>query len=285
MKKFINFNVLMAMVLFAIAGCKNDKPDTTEPEMVEMVSVQGGTFTMGCTAEQGGDCFEWESPAHEVTLSSFSIGKYEVTQAQWLAVMGNWPGDTPSSFYGTGDNYPAYWVSWNDIVGTSGASEVINGITYYANGFIYKLNQLTGKKYRLPTEAEWEFAARGGDKSQGYTYSGSNTIDDVAWYWDNIPSQDYGNPGYGTQPIGTKAPNELGIYDMSGNVLEWCSDWYGDYTTGAKTNPTGPATSSGRVVRGGGWSGGAASCRVAFRGSGNPGGRDGGVGFRLALSL
>jgi len=177
---------------------------TVSLPVIEMVSVQGGTFTMGCTAEQESVCVFYEIPAHEVTLSNFSIGKYEVTQAQWVAVMGSWPGEEPSSFLGTGDNYPVYNVSWNDIVGTSGASEVINGITYYANGFIYKLNQLTGKKYRLPTEAEWEFAARGGNQSAGYEYSGSNNIDDVAWYEGNYSP-------FGTKPVGTKASNELGI--------------------------------------------------------------------------
>jgi len=237
---------------------------------IEMVSVQGGTFIMGESGNYNG----------EVTLSDFSIGKYEVMQMQWVAVMGSWP-DTahaPSSSYGIGDNYPAYYVSWNDIVGTSGASEVINGITYYANGFIYKLNQLTGKKYRLPTEAEWEFAARGGNQSHGYTYSGSNTIGDVAWYRDNS------NPN-GTKPVGTKAHNELGIYDMSGNVWEWCSDWFDSYTTDGKTNPTGPAMGSFRVARGGSWYNGATSFRVASRSIYYPDGRANNLGFRLALAL
>ena len=176
------------------------------------------------------------TPVHQVTLSGFSIGKYEVTEVQWTAVMGSNPSQSKK-----GDNYPVERVSWNDIVGTSGEYTDLNGTRYYADGFIYKLNQLTGKSYRLPTEAEWEYAARGGAKSGGYTYSGSNTSDDVAWY-----------NGVSKQIVCTKAANELGIYDMSGNVWEWCSDWYGDYSSSAQTNPQGPSTGSNRVIRGGG---------------------------------
>ena len=155
---------------------------------------------------------------------------------------------------------------------------VINGITYYENGFIYKLNQMTGKNYRLPTEAEWEFAARGGNvgKDNNHTYSGSNNINDVAWYWGN------NNPN-GTKPVGTKQPNELGIYDMTGNVLEWCGDWYGDYTATPKTNPTGPATGSVRVFRGGCWHFDASYCRVSYRDNSHYG-RNYRLGFRLVLS-
>ena len=219
----------------------------TEPEMV---FVQGGTFTMGCTSEQGSDCFEDEKLAHQVTLSDFYIGKYEVTQAQWRAVMGT----NPSYF--TGDNLPVEQVSWNDV-----------------QEFITKLNSLTGKRYRLPTEAEWEFAARGGNNSRGYKYSGSNTVGDVAWYNSNR-----------THPVGTKAANELGIYDMSGNVLEWCSDWFGSYSSNAQTNPTGPSSGSDRVLRGGSWYHDAIYARVSFRGYWNPGTRNFGLGFRLACS-
>jgi formylglycine-generating enzyme required for sulfatase activity len=228
-----------------------------------MVYVAGGTFTMGCTGEQGSDCDNCEKPAHSVTLSSFYIGKYEVTQKEWLDVMGKNVSQIASEYgwktYGVGDNYPMYYVSWNDIVGTSGSTQVINGITYYSNGFIYKLNQKTGKKYRLPTEAEWEYAARGGASSKGYKYSGSNNVDAVAWYWGNSESI------YRCSPVGTKQANELGIYDMSGNVWEWCADWWGYYSSAAQTNPTGPTTGSNRVVRGGGWSGDAGSVRVSYR--------------------
>ena len=245
----------------------------------EMVLVQAGTFTMGCTSEQGSDCFSQEYPAHQVTLTNnYYIGKYAVTQAQWVAVMGSWPNSPPSLSYGVGDNYPAYYISWNDIVGASGTSMVIDGITYYENGFIYKLNQMTGKQYRLPTEAEWEYAARGGSLSKNYKYSGSNNINDVAWYNDN-------NAPYGTKPVGIMQPNELGIYDMSGNVWEWVRDWFGNYTSDPKINPTGPATGSYRVNRGGSWGSRESYCRVSYRYNSNyPVNYNNYLGFRLALS-
>ena len=247
----------------------------------EMVFVQGGTYKMGCTGEQGNDCYVEETPAHNVTLSSFYIGKYEVTQAQWQAIMGR----NPSNF--KGDNLPVESVSWNDIVGTNGNSTVLNGIRYYENGFIYKLNAATGKKYRLPTEAEWEYAARGGNQSRGYKYSGSNAIDNVAWYWNNS--------GDTTHPVGTKQANELGIYDMCGNVWEWCQDWYGSYSSSAQTNPQGSSSGSFRVFRGGSFYEGARSCRVSHRDYDFPGIYDIAVGefpgyicddlgFRVALS-
>ena len=224
---------------------------------------------MGATSEQGSDADSDEKPVHQVTVSSFSIGQTEVTQALWYAVMGQKPtsgGSQWSSTYGLGDNRPAYYVSWDDC-----------------QEFITKLNQITGQQFRLPTEAEWEYAARGGNKSQGYKYSGSNTIGDVAWYWDNIPSQTSGNSGYGTQPVATKQANELGIYDMSGNVWEWCSDWYGSYSSSAQTNPTGPTSGSDRVCRGGSWGDYARVCRVADRNNYPPSHRNSGIGLRLAL--
>lgn len=216
---------------------------------IEMIGVAGGTFQMGSN-----DGESREQPIHSVTLSSYSIGKYTVTQAQWKAVMGT----NPSSFKDC-DNCPVENVSWNDI-----------------QEFLKKLNQITGKNYRLPTEAEWEYAARGGNKSNGYTYSGSNTIDNVAWYSSNSSNK--------THPVGEKQANELGIYDMSGNVFEWCSDWFDDYSSGSQTNPTGPSFGSDRVVRGGGWVHSATVCRVANRRKFTPGTRDSIFGFRLALS-
>ncbi len=217
-----------------------------------MVAVQGGTFTMGATAEQGSDAHDSEKPAHQVTLSSFSIGQTEVTQALWQAVMGS----NPSQF--TGDlQRPVEYVSWNDC-----------------QTFISKLNQMTGKDFRLPTEAEWEYAARGGNRSQGYKYAGSNTLGDVAWY--------ASNRGSTTHPVATKAPNELGLYDMSGNVYEWCQDWSGSYSSNAQTNPIGPATGSSRVHRGGCWDNHARYCRVSSRGSA-PSGAYFDFGLRLAL--
>ena len=216
-----------------------------------MIDVEGGTFTMGATSEQGSDAYDDEKPTHEVTLSNYSIGETEVTQALWQAVMGS----NPSYF--TGDlQRPVEYVRWNEC-----------------QGFISKLNELTGESFRLPTEAEWEYAARGGNLSQGYKYSGSNTIGDVAWYDGNSSSK--------THPVKTKQPNELGIYDMSGNVWEWCSDWYGNYSSSAQTNPTGPSSGFGRVLRGGGWSSVAWGCRVACRASDSPDYGYSGIGLRL----
>ena len=217
----------------------------------KMVAVKGGTFTMGCTSEQGSDCFNGEKPAHQVTVSDFCIGETEVTQALWKAVMGS----NPSSF--KGDNLPVENVSYNDIV----------------NDFIPKLNRLTGRTFRLPTEAEWEYAARGGSQSRGYKYSGSNTLGNVAWYYDNSGSK--------THPVKTKAANELGLYDMSGNVWEWCQDWYGDYTTMPQTNPKGASTGSNRVLRGGCWINNAMISRVSYRNIILPDFRYDSPGFRL----
>ena len=226
-----------------------------------MVHVEGGTFMMGATAEQK-DAWDHEKPAHSVTLSDYYIGQTEVTQSLWKAVMG----ETPTSDgyhwdpeFGLGDNYPAYYISYNDVL-----------------SFISKLNNLTGRTFRMPTEAEWEYAARGGNKSKGYLYSGGNTLDNVGWYDDNSDKT--------THPVAQKAANELGLYDMSGNVCEWCSDWDGTYSSSSQTNPKGPSTGSGRVVRGGSWGIYAALCRVAHRGSYSPSGRGSGGGVRLALS-
>jgi formylglycine-generating enzyme required for sulfatase activity len=179
---------------------------------------------------------------------------------------------------GSGNNYPEYYVSWNDIVGTGATTGyTVNGVAYKTDGFCYKLSQLVGdgRQFFLPTEAQWEYAARGGSKSNGYIYSGSNTVDDVAWYGDNSSSQ--------AHTVGTKQANELGIYDMSGNVWEWCSDWYGGYSSSAQTNPTGASSGSRRVFRGGSWSLDATGSRVAARNAVPPGNRSG-IGFRLACS-
>ena len=222
-----------------------------------MIGVEGGTFQMG---SDDSDAFSVEQPVHPVTVSSFCIGQTEVTQELWYAVMSS----NPSYFKGSG--LPVETVSWNDC-----------------QEFITKLNQLTGQQFRLPTEAEWEYAARGGNKSKGYKYAGSNTVGDVAWYWDNIPSQTSGNPGFGTQPVATKHANELGIYDMSGNVYEWCSDWYGSYSSNAQTDPTGASSGSYRVRRGGCWDSTAGICRVSYRGYGTPSSTYDYLGLRLAL--
>ena len=221
---------------------------------IDMVRVEAGTFTMGATPEMKnpeGD----EKPTHRVTLTNdYYIGKYEVTQALWKAVMGN----NPSIL--KGDKLPVEYVSWDDC-----------------QEFISKLNRITGKTFRLPTEAEWEYAARGGNKSRGYQYSGSSNIRKVAWFWDNRGNKPH-------HAVGTKQANELGIYDMSGNVLEWCQDWYGAYSSSSQVNPTGANSESDRVLRGGSWGSDARFCRSSFRGNGAPGSRNGYLGLRLVLS-
>lgn len=220
------------------SGSENDFPGkvyTVNGVSFKMIAVKGGTFQMGSD-----DGYEWEKPVHQVTLSDYYIGETEVTQELWTAVMGSNP-----SYYTGNMQRPVEMVSWIDC-----------------QTFISKLNQLTGETFRLPTEAQWEYAARGGNKSKGYIYSGSNEIDEVAWY-------EY-NSGGMTHPVQTKAPNELGIYDMTGNVYEWCTDWYGAYSSAAQTDPTGPATGSDRVYRGGSWGSDATFCRVANRNNYTP---------------
>ena len=216
-----------------------------------MVQVDGGTFTMGATAEQEkpGDS---EKPAHQVTLSSYMIGETEVTQELWQAVMGSNPSNVK------GAKHPVEHVSWNDC-----------------QEFIKKLNQKTGARFRLPTEAEWEFAARGGNRSKKTQYAGGSNLGSVAWFG--------GNSGGTTHDVATKSPNELGLYDMSGNVWEWCQDWKGSYNSSAQTNPTGPSSGSYRVLRGGSWLNKAWGCRVSGRYDYNPLNRDILHGLRLAF--
>ena len=222
----------------------------------KMIAIEGGTFTMGATPEQGSDARRNEFPVHSVTLSNYRIGETEVTQALWKAVMGRNPSDH------RGNNRPVEHVLWDDC-----------------QEFITKLNTITGEHFRLPTEAEWEFAARGGNLSIEYKYSGSNTIDDIAWYHNNTNSK----TDCMTHNVATKQPNELGIYDMSGNVEEWCSDWYRDgYDSSAQTNPTGPSTGFDRVVRGGFYYSGDKDCRVSYRCACSPSYKYY-IGFRLAL--
>ena len=221
----------------------------------DMVRVEGGTFTMGCTSEQGEECLVDETPAHSVTLSNnYYIGKYEVTNELWYAVMGYYPTQPE------GDNMPVGAVSWNNC-----------------QQFVNKLSQLTGKKFRLPTEAEWEFAARGGNMSRGYKYSGSNNINDVAWYIGNTD----GRP----RTVGYKQANELGIYDMTGNIYEFCSDWFGDYSSDSQTNPTGPASGNERVIRGGCAGYEPQDCRVTCRNGITADDTYTNVGLRLVMEL
>ena len=265
--------------------------ETVNGVSFKMIYVEGGTFKMGAQKESSvkdnfdPDAEDDESPVHQVTLSDYYMGEFEVTQELWEAVMGYsgrlsdgfymravspiWPGGVPESEYGKGSTYPAYYISYDDIV----------------NQFIPRLNKLTGKKFRLPTEAEWEYAARGGKHQSYYLYSGSDNISSVAWYDANAYDVGAGSPAYGTHLVGTKSPNELGLYDMSGNVWEWCSDRYGEYSSYSQTNPTGPTSGSFRVDRGGCWNDGAQGCRVADRNHSAPDGRYSNLGFRLVCVL
>ncbi|MCQ2315583.1 MAG: SUMF1/EgtB/PvdO family nonheme iron enzyme [Bacteroidales bacterium] len=255
----------------------------------EMVAVKGGTFTMGASS---GDsyAYDWEKPAHSVTLSDYYIGKFEVTQELWEAVMGS----NPSYFKGS--KLPVESVSWDDC-----------------QTFIRKLNSLTGKNFRLPTEAEWEYAARAGSEKSLYgneniVVNGKNNspnLDRYGWYGGNCgqhytasegcdeskgydisgwEAKQYGDERGGTHPVGRKTPNAWGIYDMLGNVYEWCQDWYGSYGSGSQTNPQGPSSGSIRVSRGGGWDFSALHCRVSIRISSAPGNRFSDLGFRLVVS-
>ena len=218
----------------------------------KMVRVDGGTFTMGATKEQGSNNSN-QRPVHKVTLSTYYIGQTEVTQELWQAVMGS----NPSKFKGS--NLPVENVSWNEC-----------------QQFISKLNKITGRKFRLPTEAEWEFAARGGNASRGYKFAGSNDPNAVAWH--------EGNSGKKTHAVGTKNPNELGLYDMSGNVWEWCQDWYGSYSSSAQTNPKGASSGTDHLNRGGAWCHESQFSFVAFRGSsGKPDRKVDNLGLRLVL--
>jgi formylglycine-generating enzyme required for sulfatase activity len=217
-----------------------------------MVLVQGGSFKMG--SNQGGSD---EMPVHTVFLDDFYIGKYEVTQAEWYKIM---PKDPSDRYFAGCDSCPVERVTWSHV-----------------QEFIEILNTRTGMNYRLPTEAEWEYAAKGGKMSKGFKYSGSNRYDSVAWT--------DGNSGNRAHPPGRKKPNELGICDMSGNVYEWCSDWYSPsyYKISPKENPAGPVDGEKRVIRGGSWFFDRSGIRVTEREGANPDFRYGYIGFRLCL--
>ena len=219
-----------------------------------MVFVPGGTYTMGCKLDRPNECREEENPRHLVTVNSFKISKHEITQAQWRAVMGTNPSYNKGCV-----SCPVENVSWHDT-----------------KRFLSEFNKQTGKRFRLPTEAEWEFAAMGGNKSNGYFYSGSNYIKNVAWCGDE-------NSKWRTHIVGQLDPNELGLYDMTGNVREWCSDWYGEnyYRSSPKSNPRGPGSGLFRVVRGGSMYHGFFGYRVTSRLWENPVNRSRFVGFRL----
>ena len=245
---------LMLGLLWANTNVALCQVTGTNSYEVEMVYVPGGTFNMGCTFEQTSDCGYDEKPAHSVTLRGFTIAKYEVTQKLWREVMGS----NPSRH--VGDNLPVQNVSWDDI-----------------QLFIERLNQKTGMHYRLPTEAEWEYAARGGaGQDMPYQFSGGSDLDLVGWY--------SGNSGETPHEVGTKQPNALGLYDMSGNVWEWCNDLYDMYSDKAQENPTGGTKGLSRVIRGGCYIGIAKQCRVAARKNLYQGGKDAATGFRLAMN-
>lgn len=234
-----------------------------------MVKVEGGSFRMGTTIEQDGEAYENEQPVHTVELSCFYINKYEVTQAEWKAVMGT----NPSCF--RGEDLPVEQVRWTDC-----------------QEFLRKLKILTGLDFKLPTEAQWEYAARGGKDRHRYKYAGSDKLEEVGWYWKNCgdrllsggwTSTKLESNHCRTRPVGGKQPNEAGLYDMSGNVWEWCADYYGEYRSHPQTDPKGPAQSSRRVYRGGGWNNAPGNCRVTNRYGNGPGYRDAGLGFRIAF--
>ena len=231
---------------------------------MKMIWVEGGDFLMGCTSEQS-DCGSDEQNVRRVMVDGFYIGMLEVTQSQWEKVFGTTiyqqrnKSGTQKLHQGIGPDYPMYYVSWDE-----------------AMEFCRLLSNKTGRTYTLPTEAQWEYAARGGNKNEGAKYAGSNMIDAVAWYTDNS--------GSSTHIVGSKRANALGIYDMSGNVWEWCKDWCVDsYVSYDTNNPVGPSSGSSRVLRGGSWYNGASGCRVANRSNNSPGHRAYSLGFRVVL--
>ncbi len=262
--------VLFSTTLFAQNEGKHGKAAKGEPKKAEqatdpkvkavlqeiesrMVPIEGGTFTMGCANPQDSDCFANEKPRRTITINAFSMSKFTVTQKQWKTIMGNEPSGKFCA------ECPVVNISWFD-----------------AQMFINKVNQLTDKNYRLPTEAEWEYAAKGGNKSHGYKYAGSNNAMEVAWY-DTLIS-------HSIHPVGQKKENELGLYDMSGNVWQWCSDWFDEryYSIGPSNNPKGAATGTSRSLRGGSWWGPLNDTRVSYRDLYPPDSKDDDVGFRLA---
>jgi len=219
---------------------------------VDMVFVRGGAFVMGCTPEQE-SCWDNEKPPHRVTLGGYYIGKYPVTQKQWQSVMGTNPSDKK------GDGLPVHNVSWDEV-----------------QDFIAKVKKATGRKYRLPTEAEWEYAARGGASGKGYRFAGSDNVNEVAWYDKNCKD---------VQRVGAKKPNELGLYDMSGNVYEWVNDYFGNYGSNSQTDPPGPQSGSMRTLRSAPHFKGATYMRIAIRSGAMPDDeQNGSIGFRLAMS-
>lgn len=270
MSSHIMYKIYSILILFSFIACNSAQNPSSSSEASDnenitvtvngvtftMVFVKGGTFTIGATPEQGKDAQREENPPVEVTLSDYYIGETEVTQALWQAVMGENP-----SYAQDDSKLPVELMYWDEC-----------------RQFITKLNELTDRDFRLPAEAEWEYAARGGCKSSGCKYPGANEIDSVAWY--------EGNSGYRSHPVAQKLPNELGLYDMAGNVGEWCSDWYDDmaYRKIASKKTNDEVSGVARVVRGGNWESYASYCRVSSRSKCSPDYRQNTVGLRLALT-
>ena len=279
--------ILISSILLSLLYCSSCISQTTTNH--NMVFVRGGTFSMGCTTEQASDCDESEKPIHQVTLSDYYIGKYEVTVQEFKAFVDatNYQTDADK------EGWSLVWdgkgmttknlVNWkcdtegNRLSPSEYKRPVIHVSSSDAIAYCKWLSQNTGKDYRLPTEAEWEYAARGGNLSKRYKYAGSNNLDEVAWHLDNS--------GGKIHLVGYKKANELGLYDMSGNVWEWCQDWEGDYKDQPQTNPTGSESDSSccRIFRGGSWGHGAESCRVSNRSYISPWVSTYNIGFRLAL--
>lgn len=248
MKKLLATIVMVLLGSFVLAA-QNPTRNILD---IPMVVVAGGTFEMGGIETYGEQCYPDEFPKHTVSVDDYYIGQFEVTQELYKFVMGY----NPSHF--VGDSLPVDNISWVD-----------------AKTFIHELNKMTGKQYRLPTEAEWEFAARGGRWSQDLNYSGSDDLNAVGWC--------DGNSGRRTHAVGTKAPNELDIYDMCGNVYEWCQDRYAIYKADPQTNPQGPDFGKARVMRGGSWRSEARNCRNTYRSSEDYEARILNCGLRLAM--
>lgn len=247
---------------YGIQLSDNQKINTSKNEVINniaknivnnMILIEGGTFVMGATKEQGSHFYYSEKPSHRVSLSSFKLCKYEVTQKEWVLIMG----DNPSTDY-IDENHPVDHVSWNEC-----------------QRFIKKLNSITGYNFRMPTEAEWEYAARGGKHSKGYKYPGGYNLNRYGWYSENKTES--------THRVGIKEPNELGLYDMGGNVWEWCQDWLGGYSSAYTNNPKGPVDGTFKIMRGGCWDSPETSCRVSFRGNQQPSSNYGSYGLRLAM--
>jgi formylglycine-generating enzyme required for sulfatase activity len=262
------------------SGGTNTANRTTTAQTVvpaNMVRVEGGTFQMGNPS--GGE--NYERPVHTVNIKSFYMGKYEVTQKEWREIMGTTVRqqrdmmDRSWFLPGEGNNYPIYYVNWYEAVEYCNKLSIKEGLTPVYSGSGGSITcDWNANGYRLPTEAEWEFAAKGGIKdSSSNKYSGGNNAVTVAWY--------DGNSRDSTHLVGTKVANSLGIYDMSGNVFEWCWDWYGDYSSGSQTDPRGSSSGTYRVLRGGGWYSSNSYVRSAYRGVGSPSDRYMDVGFRV----